>query len=166
MHRTLSRCHLLLALTLSILALSSRANVEIEFVDPRQYTDIGEYGGTYASPGPLPVFERHLQQLGQRCLNAGDNLRIRILDIDLAGRLEWWHSSGYSVIRVMRAVTWPRMTLEYRLLDSNGRLKQQAEESLSDMNYLLRNRLRTISRESYGYDKTMLSRWFQRHFCT
>jgi hypothetical protein len=153
-----------LALLVLINPLSAANRVDIEFVDPVHYTDVGPYKYRL-DHGPLPAIERHLQKQGADCLAAGDRLQIRFLDIDLAGRLEWWRGAAYQDLRVMRDVTWPRMRLAYRWLDGAGRLRQQDEVRLSDMNYLTHSRYLTAGDEPYGYDKAMLTRWFRQQFC-
>jgi hypothetical protein len=152
-----------LALVLALLPTAVAGSVEVDFIDPQQYTDLGGYG---SSPDPLPILARHLQQLGAQCLAPEDRLRIRMLDIDLAGRQEWWRGAAYTDLRVMRDITWPRMQLEYDWLDGNGTLRKQTQARLADMNYLqLGHRIPTRN-EVYGYDKAMLGRWFEQEFCS
>ncbi|WP_020681809.1 DUF3016 domain-containing protein [Marinobacterium rhizophilum] len=151
-----------LALALALLPTAVAAGVEVDFIDPQKYTDLGDYG---SSPDPLPIFARHLQQLGARCLAPEDRLHIRVLDIDLAGQQEWWRGTAYTDVRVMRDITWPRMQLEYDWLDGNGALRKQAQARLADMNYLMFGHHITARNELYGYDKAMLSRWFEQEFC-
>jgi len=163
MHKLKSALPAALGLALVLLPAAVEAGVEVEFVDPQGYSDIGDYG---LAPAPLPQFERHLQQLGDGCLARDQDLRIRILDIDLAGRQEWWRGPGYADLRVMRDITWPRIELEYRWFDGDGMLRQQQRERLSDRNYLMPGHRIAARDESYGYDKAMLTRWFEDRFCS
>ena len=43
-------------------------------------------------------------------------MKIEVLDIDLAGELEWWH--GPYDIRYLRSYTWPRIKLRYTLKEA------------------------------------------------
>jgi len=153
---------LVAALALALLPAAAVASVEVNFIDPQEYTDLGDYR---SSPDPLPIFARHLQQLGARCLAPEDHLQIRVLDIDLAGRQEWWRGAAYTDLRVMREITWPRMQLEYDWLDANGALRKQAQTRLADRNYLMPGHRIATRNEVYGYDNAMLSRWFEQEFC-
>lgn len=153
-----------LILSVSVNPLAAVNRVDTEFVDAAHYTVVGPYAYR-PDRGPLPAIERHLQNLAAHCLAEGERLQIRFLDIDLAGRLEWWRGPAYQDLRVMRGVTWPHMRLSYRWLDGAGQLRQEDEVRLSDMNYLRHSHYLTVSDEPYGYDKAMLTRWFRQQFC-
>lgn len=144
-------------------ALAARAEVTVQFVDPQRYTDAGE-GGYGAERSALRALERHLKTLGGRCLQQGETLELRILDVDLAGRYEWWRSGGYDA-RVMRDITWPRIDLEYVWRDQAGKLLGQAHERVSDMNYLWRSPYVRYDSEPLPYERAMLRDWFERRFC-
>lgn len=143
--------------------LAAGPDVTVQFVEPQRYTDGGESG--YGAEGrSLRTLERHLKKLGGRCLREGERLELRILDVDLAGRYEWWRSGGYDV-RVMRDITWPRLELEYVWRTGDGQVLGQARERVSDMNYLWRSPYVRYESESLPYEKAMLGDWFERRFC-
>ncbi|AXK38637.1 DUF3016 domain-containing protein [Crenobacter cavernae] len=145
------------------LAPAVRAEVTVEFVEPQRYTDGSEDGYRY-DRGTLDALERHLKALGQRCLREGETLELRVLDVDLAGRYEWWRPAAYDV-RVMRDITWPRLDLEYMWRDGDGRVLGRARERVSDMNYLWRSPYVRNDLNSLPYEKAMLRDWFDRRFC-
>lgn len=144
-------------------ALAAPAEVTVQFVEPQRYTDGGE-GGYGAERNTLRTLERHLKAQGGRCLQQGETLDLRILDVDLAGRYEWWRSGGYD-IRVMRDITWPRIDLEYVWRDRDGQVLGQARERVSDMNYLWRSPYVRYDSEPLPYERAMLREWFERRFC-
>jgi hypothetical protein len=131
-------------------------------VAPERYVDAGDYG--IRAQRNLESIERHLQALGQRCLSAGQSLDIRVLDIDLAGRHEWWRPGAYDV-RIMRGITWPRMDLQYTWKDENGRLLAERRERVSDIDYLSRSAFVRFDSDPLVYDKAMLKEWFDGRLC-
>ena len=150
---------------LAVVALSQAANsaVEVSFVHPERYTDAAldqGYGGKAREPVLRHVRE-HLELLGARHLKANQTLRIDVLDIDLAGRFEWWRPYAYNV-RILRGATWPRIVVRYTLQEEDRTLLV-AEESISDLNYQTRMAV-SLSRDPLRYEKAMLDDWFRTRF--
>ncbi|MFO7640676.1 MAG: DUF3016 domain-containing protein [Candidatus Competibacteraceae bacterium] len=81
---------------------STGAEVTVRFVEPERYTDIGRFGRD--TERNLRVLQSHLEQQGARCLAEGETLTIEVLDVNLAGRNEWWRRAGYD-LRVIREIT-------------------------------------------------------------
>lgn len=144
-------------------AAAAAANLSIDFVRPESFTD-----AAYArsSPGPKEHgevqrdIEQHLQQLAAGALPAEDALEIEVLDVDLAGDFEPLRNPSASDLRIMRGITWPRMTLRYTLSRA-GQVIASAEDQLSDMHYLMSvNRYPDSDR--LRYEKAMLDDWFAR----
>jgi hypothetical protein len=136
--------------------------VTVQFVRPETYIDSGNYG--YDSARNLADLEKYMQSVGTSCLKAGENLELRVLNIDLAGRYEWWHGPAYGP-RIMREITWPRKEITYSWHDAAGQPIAQGQEWLSDMNYLARSSYVRGNLTSLPYEKAMLKDWFQRRFC-
>jgi hypothetical protein len=135
----------------------------VHFVEPARYADAGDH--EYDSMRNLATLQRHLVKLGDACLGAGENLELRVLDVDLAGREEWWRGPSYD-LRVMRDITWPRIEIEYEWSDATGALLGQARERIADMNYLSRSAyVRSRSSNSLPYEKAMLRDWIDSRFC-
>ena len=144
-------------------SLFANAATTVHFVEPEHYADAGERA--YDSTRNLATLERHLVKLGDDCLNANENLELRVLDVDLAGREEWWHGPSYD-LRVMREITWPRIEVEYVWSDASGALLGQGRERIADMDYLSHSGyLRSRSSDSLPYEKAMLRDWFDQRFC-
>lgn len=138
------------------------AEVRVEFVAPEHYTDAGTYGEDRALN--LRALAQHLEHFGQQCLGEGESLELRVLDVDLAGREEWWHRSGYD-LRVMRDITWPRIDLQYLWRDRDGRTLGEARERVADPSYLWRSAYVRSDTEMLPYEKAMLREWFEKRFC-
>lgn len=147
--------------TLLVAGTPALADVAVHFVEPQRYSDAGRYG--VEQERNLRALERHFATLGERCLRAGETLELRVLDVDLAGRHEWWHRSAYDV-RVMRDITWPRLELEYLWRDANGAVLGDRRERVVDMSYLWHGAARHDA-TPLPYERAMLRDWFERRFC-
>lgn len=135
----------------------------VRFVEPERYTDarLDTYYG--ADARVLRIIEQHLQSLANHCLDPGQVLEIRVLDIDLAGKQEWWNRLGTYDLRVMREITWPRIDIAYTL---RGRTDiVEAREQITDMNYLWNSAYVRGDSMPLPYERAMLTSWFQRKFC-
>ena len=145
------------------LATPATAAVSVNFVHPESYSDANTYGRYRgpASPSLLRELEAHFAKLGTRYLPAGQELRIDVLDIDLAGEYEPFRFYLYDV-RVLRGVTWPRIKLRY-VLQQNGQVLREAEELVADQAYLM-GVPRLGNTDRLYYEKRMLEDWFRQRF--
>ena len=154
---------LLSGLAVAALSQTASAAVEVSFVHPERYTDAA-FGHGYGDKAREPVLRHvreHLELLGARHLKPNQTLRIDVLDIDLAGRFEWWRPYAYNV-RIMRGITWPRIAVRYTLQEGDRTLLV-AEESISDLNYQTRMAV-SLSNDPLRYEKVMLDDWFRTRF--
>jgi len=145
----------------ALLVTPARAEIHVEFVDPQGYTDAGGYG--IDDHDQLAVLEQHFLRLGAACIKGEDRLDLRILNVDLAGRKEWWRPGGYD-LRIMQDVTWPRIDLEFVWRDGQGALLDRGPERLVDLDYLGHVAARTDP-DRLPYEKAMIRDWFERRFC-
>ncbi len=154
------------AAMLPVLAAGSTAAgaaVSLAFIDPSGYAD-GRLEARFGRTAD-PFVERELrglfEGLGARCLPAGRNLRIEILDIDLAGRVAIARAPGEN-LRVLTEATWPRIRLRWTL-EEGGAATASGAEWIADRAYLTR-----IGRGDAGdplrYEKRMLTEWFRTRF--
>ena len=106
----------------------------------------------------LAELTRHFDKLA-KTLPAGQDLKVEILDLDLAGRLR--HDlPGARELRIMNGgADWPQMHLRYSI-EQDGKVIKSGEERLSNMNYLDRLN-RYTSGETLRYEKQMLDEWFR-----
>jgi len=149
-------------LLLLISTAAAHADVTVGFVQPERYTDAGNYG--YDAERNLRALERHLTTQGSRCVKTGETLELRILDVDLAGRNEWWHRGAYD-LRVMRDITWPRIDVEFVWRDAAGTVLDEGRERVADLTYLWRSAYVRGDSDTLPYEKAMLRDWFDRRFC-
>lgn len=136
--------------------------LSVSFPNPESYTDAA-YSHAYASEKDLAAVEhdvsQHLERLAGRKLPPGDTLKIEVLDIDLAGRFEPLRFHGQD-LRVVRDITWPRMTLRYTL-SQGDRVLASGEDRLIDMNFMMSVNIYASS-DPLRYEKAMLDDWFDK----
>ncbi|QCI67726.1 DUF3016 domain-containing protein [Phreatobacter stygius] len=143
-----------------LLPAAALAGVNVRFVAPERFAD-QDFRSPYKREPLMKELERFLQRVGELYLRPGQTLRIEVLDVDLAGRYEPFNTR-FNDVRVMRDVTPPRVKLRYRL-EAAGRTLASAEETVSDLNYLMNIQARN-SGEWLPYEKAMLRDWFRRRF--
>jgi hypothetical protein len=86
--------------------------VNVSFIHPENYTDASLQGGygLSAEEATLKELGHFLETLGPRYLKSGQVLTLEVLNIDLAGRIEWWRRNFYDT-RILRDIYPPRFTL-------------------------------------------------------
>ena len=146
----------LLAAALALLASGAAwADVSVTFVKPEEFIDMPR--SPIDRERLQQDFARYFASLNKQ-LPAGRNLKIEVLDIDLAGQT-WPRRSGGEDIRIMRGgADWPRMHLRYTL-EENGQLLRSGDEQLSNMNYQQRMGRHSDS-DPLRYEKQMIDEWF------
>ena len=140
-------------------AAPAAAQVRLSFVAPERYTDAeNRFGSGLSRRVVLVEMQRLFETLGDRVLAPGQTLDIAVLDIDLAGfdQPSFGPSQG---VRVVSDVTPPRFRLRYALKE-RGRTLLSAEETVTDLNFLLRY-ARSSSGQSFYYERELLRDWFQ-----
>ncbi|MGB8338389.1 MAG: DUF3016 domain-containing protein [Burkholderiales bacterium] len=151
----------LLLIAAIIAAVPVAATTTVTFIKPAEYTDIGYYG--LDSADAMKVLEQHFKALSDRYIAPNQNLTIDVLDVDLAGRVDYARSWRFYDRRVLRGTAdWPRMKFHY-VLEADGTVLTDAEADIADMNYFHRigNYHPNVS---YPYEKRLLEDWFKATF--
>lgn len=146
----------LLACALALLASGAAwADVSVTFVKPEEFIDMPR--SPIERERLQKDFAQYFASLDKQ-LPAGQNLKIEVLDIDLAGQL-WPRRSGGEDIRIMRGgADWPRMHLRYTL-EENGQVLRSGDDELSNMMYQQRMSRHSDS-DPLRYEKQMIDEWF------
>jgi hypothetical protein len=151
-----------LAAPLSLAASPAAAQVRVTFVAPERYTDAqNRFGSGPSLRVVLAEMRRLFETLGDAVLAPGQALDIAVLDIDLAG-LDQPSFGAAQGVRVVTDITPPRFRLRYALKE-RGRTVLAAEETVSDINFLLRA-TRLSSGQTFFYEREVLRDWFQARF--
>lgn len=138
--------------------------VEVTFVASENFTDVKDdaldtgRGRDFL----LAQLKEYIQSRGPRYLGEAQRLEIKVTNVDLAGEFEPWRGSGFDTVRIMRDIYPPRMMLEFRLFDSQGRVVAEGSRQLQELSYLELLSVRTDDR--LRYDKEMINNWFRREF--
>lgn len=147
-----------LAAVFAAASVVAHADVTVKFTQPENYTDM-----PFSQDGKDRVMndlKRHFDKLGAK-LPAGQDLKVEVLDIDLAGRLEMTARASTD-FRILRGTSdWPMIKLRYSV-ESKGQVLKSGEERVADMSYLQQINSYTAN-ESLRYEKLMLDRWFKNN---
>ncbi|WP_343731818.1 DUF3016 domain-containing protein [Duganella sp.] len=146
-----------LAAVAALLASSAAlAQVSVSYVKPEDYTDVPR--NAIERERTLQQFNEYFKTLDKK-LPAGQQLKVEVLDIDLAGRL--YPRRGGDEIRIMNGgADWPHVHLKYTL-EQNGQVLRSGDEQLSNMNY--QNRFGGyFDSDPLRYEKQMLDDWFNQ----
>jgi hypothetical protein len=151
----------LLALLTSVSATTpmvSNAAVMVTFTKADQYIDVPFAPSDREAT--LKTLKEHFEKLGSK-LPSGQDLKIEVLEVDLAGRAEPSRMSGTNDLRVLRGgADWPMIQLRYSV-ETAGKPLKQGEARISDLNFL-NHMNRYPSSESLRYEKAMLDDWFKK----
>ena len=130
-------------------------SVKVEFPQPEKYTDIPSTH--HGKQEMMATLRKHFEVLAAQ-LPAGQNLRVEMKDIVLAGRHEPFIFGSRIVdpdLRVYRGRTdWPRMEFRYTI-EAEGKTLQSGTANISDMNYQMGHN-KYASNETLRYEKRML----------
>lgn len=139
------------------------SNVTVSFVDPSSYTDFGLRSSVVSDPErgqTADALRSIFRQLAARYLRTADSLEIQIIDVDLAGALQFDSRSGRQV-RVMRPADVPRIRLKWKF--SRAGVESVGEHSVTDLRYQ-HNLGRCRFDEPLCHEARMLDAWFAERF--
>ena len=155
--KTVTR-NLALAAVFLLSAGSAAADVTVTFVHPEDYSDMPL--AAYDRDAIIKQFSDYFAYLGKR-LPAGQELKIEVLDIDLAGSVKP-NFRRHSDLRVLRnRADGPQMRLRYTL-ESQGQVVQSGDERLTNMSYMDRIGSYASSNDPLRYEKQMIDDWFKK----
>jgi hypothetical protein len=158
--KTTTRTHraLVLAGLLALAANGAMAATTVNYVQPDKFSDIPFT--PWERDDTLKQITDHFNKLGQS-LPAGQDLRVDVLDIDLAGREIPGARAGRD-IRIMKGMAdWPRMKLRWAV-EQNGQVVKSGESQVQDMDY--QNHVNHyFDSEPLRYEKQMLDTWFEKN---
>jgi Protein of unknown function (DUF3016) len=145
---------------LSITALSITsvfAATTVNYIEPDKYSDMPF--SSWDKERVQKALTEHFEKLGAK-LPSGQNLKIDVTDIDLAGNPEPG-AHRPNDFRILRGrADWPRISFRYSV-ESQGGVVKSGEASVADMNYL-QSFNRYSSNEYLRYEKRMLDEWFKK----
>jgi hypothetical protein len=135
------------------------AGVSVTYDKPEEFFDIP----LQQRDDVLKTISDHFASLGTR-LPPGQNLKVEISALELAGRVIPKHRDGEEIRVLKGGADWPSMHVRYRL-EANGATLRSGEEDLSNMTYLQRINNYPQS-DNLRYEKQMIDDWFIARFGT
>jgi hypothetical protein len=142
----------------ALVAGSASAAVTVHYVEPDKFTDVPFV--SWDREDALKQLADHFTKLGSS-LPPGQDLRIDVLDVDMAGRLIPNAHLGRDLRVLHGRADWPRIDLRYTL-EQNGQVIKGGEARLSDMNYLDHTTRHYFDSEPLRYEKQMIDDWFEK----
>lgn len=145
------------------------AQVKVTWGDYTEFTDIksaNESRKRFAER-TFANLEKYIAKLA-RDLPEGHQLSIKVIDLDLAGRVLPASFAGLGMhtidnIRVIKNIDIPRVKLSYVYTGADGVELKQGEVNIKDMSFLSHHN--PVSRsDSLKYEKNMLRKWFNETF--
>lgn len=147
------------ALALLAAGAASAAQTVTTYVAADKFTDVPF--GAIERERLLKDLSAHFAHLGKQ-LPQGQELKLEVTDVDLAGRIDWSRRSGQDLRLVTGGADWPRLELRYTLSEG-GKVLDSGEAKLSSMNYQQQMNFYS-SGEPLRYEKQMLDEWFGKTF--
>lgn len=138
------------------------AEIRVRFTAIEKYADAG--GSERTRARNLVAIERHIRAAAQCCVGADGRLDVEVLDIDLAGEIDWSRSAAVE-LRLLRAETLPRLEIAFKLGDVYGTTRVEGRDRLADMDYLRRGVRERFAREPLPFERVMLEDWAERRLC-
>jgi hypothetical protein len=133
---------------------AASAEVTVKFIEPERFSDLPFTA--WDREDVLKELTEHFTKLGAR-LPPGQNLRIDVKDVDLAGRM--YPSRRAQDLRVIRnGAEWPRLDLHY-VIESDGQVVRSGDAELRDMAFM-QHIGRYSDGDSLRYEKRMIDEWF------
>lgn len=140
------------------------AQVSVTFIAPEKFTDVKDdmTGSDRDRARVLDEIKAYMETLARDYLRAGESLELKVTDVDLAGDFEPWHGIEFDHIRILKEVYPPRMNLEFRLLDAEGKVVREGKRRLQNPGYLMTAGMPT--NDPLRYDKEMIRDWMRQEF--
>jgi hypothetical protein len=133
--------------------------VLILYDHPENFRDVGDrFPGGAIARANLASLDQYFTRRAAGVLGPGEQLRITVTDVDLAGEFEYRRR----IIRVLRDVYPPRIDLSFTLLDANGAVLKQGERKLRDAGFLFGATPRYS--DSLRFEKALFDGWLEREF--
>jgi hypothetical protein len=145
----------------ALLAVASLAHAgEATKVQVKLASDLNHYADFGDTPWDRERNARNLTQVFEDLgteLAAGQTLTVEVLEVNLAGELEWVR--GAERIRVMREIGWPLIEMRYTVRQG-GIVSSEGTARISDMAYLSQGRPNEVQ-GPMGFERRMLQRWLK-----
>lgn len=154
-----------LALALATFAATAGGGqVTVRYDHPENFTETREvraFAPSRADPGYLDTLKGYMEKRATAMLPPGEKLDIVVTDVDRAG--SYLPSAGRpNPVRVVEDLYPPRMTLHFRLLDSQGQVIGEGERKLIDLGFMYDSPGGFSNTDPLRYEKRLIDRWLAK----
>jgi hypothetical protein len=147
-------------------ALPADGQVSVSWDDPSGFSERYRSQGFHSQVEPkdwMPQLAMHLRRSVAARLGEGQQVRIHIQDVALAGAFEDLQGAELRDVRVLREIYPPIIDLRLDRLAPDGRELGQTAHHLRDVGYLSRH-VRRHGRDYLQHEKLMIDDWAKREF--
>ncbi|MES2015282.1 MAG: DUF3016 domain-containing protein [Pseudomonadota bacterium] len=145
-----------LAALLLLSAATAMAGAQVTFVNPEHFSDVPM--ADRERERVLKDLQLHFDKLAAT-LPAGQQLKVEVTDIDLAGQTWPTRLHGRDIRVLNGRADWPHMTLRYTITQGDQVVKS-GDSKLSDMDYQ-HSPSHYANTDTLRYEKNMLDQWFR-----
>jgi len=138
------------------------SRVSVIPVDPQKFTDAKRDSWSGTSPELVGELQDFFQKTGEAYVPAGMRLEIRLTDVDLAGEFEPQRGPRFDDIRIVKAVYPPRINLQFKLTNAQGKVVRSGERRLTDLGF----EMQTVwpPDDHLRFEKEMIRDWYAQEF--
>jgi hypothetical protein len=139
--------------------------VDVVYVNPEKFTDVSDsyYFRDQGRDEHLSDLKGHIEKRANKYIPAGQHLALHITDVKLAGSFEPWRGPNFDDIRIVKDIYPPRINLEFKLTDANGKVLKEGKRNLTDINFLSTINM-YFPDDTLRYEKQLLDDWFRNEF--
>jgi hypothetical protein len=134
--------------------------VEVSYRNPAGFTEMSR------SPSErrdwLDDLSRHVARRAVAAVPDGQRLLITITDVERAGRVEPWRGRRWMDVRIVRAITPPRIELNFQRVSAQGAVLEEGARRLTDLAFLEHDHLH--SGDALAHEKNLIDRWLLEDF--
>ena len=155
-----------LALTLFAAAVgaATAGSVSVRYDHPEKFTETREvraFAPSRADSGYLDTLKGYIEKRAAPMLAPGQTLDIVITDVDRAGSYLPSVGPGQPV-RIVKDIYPPRITLRFRLLDSQGQVLREGERKLTNLGFMQDTAGGVANTDPLRYEKRVIDRWLAK----
>ncbi|XQF93081.1 DUF3016 domain-containing protein [Pseudoalteromonas espejiana] len=146
-----------MAMCIALPAFAQAGESVVKWQDFKDYRDVraSSQGKTSYHKQIATQFEKHFSKLAEQ-LPKKYKLSVEITDIDLAGDVRY---GGMDEIRVVKPIYFPRIKLNYSLVDNDGSVVSESNDvELKDMGFM--DKIKMGRDEPFYYEKRLITEWF------
>ena len=139
--------------------------VDVVFVNPDKFSDVrdGDPGSDRGRDEYLKRIKEHIESQVNKYIPEGQHLALHITDVKLAGDFEPWRGPAFSDVRYIKDLYPPRINLEFRLTDANGKIIKQGGRKITDEDFMTEINL-YFPDDTLRYEKQLLDNWLNDEF--